>query len=274
MATLKFIIYFSKEQPMISRNALLTNMDVDTRVLEVNNRKDGFIMSRRYRREQESSLGIRLIIVIVILAVIWLNSNKDFIIYVWIGAGLLLTLGAVMFILYIKKKRASNEFDNGIDNDSIKVSRDDIIEANKYSSKELMTEAEKCFYGALTEIVGPDFIVQPQINLATIIKKESKKRYQNELYRNIDFGIIKKDNYELLLLIELNDKSHHEHKRIERDKKVKEICDLANIPLITFWLNMPNTKDYITSRIKQFVKLNDVASDEHVVSGNNGSEKS
>jgi len=146
MATLKFIIYFSKEQPMISRNALLTNMDVDTRVLEVNNRKDGFIMSRRYRREQESSLGIRLIIVIVILAVIWLNSNKDFIIYVWIGAGLLLTLGAVMFILYIKKKRASNEFDNGIDNDSIKVSRDDIIEANKYSSKELMTETEKCFF--------------------------------------------------------------------------------------------------------------------------------
>lgn len=226
MATLKFIIYFSKELPMISQNALLTNMDTDTRVLEGNNRRDGDIMSRS---RGKSSLGLRLIMVIVILVAIWLNSNKDFIIYVWIGAGLSLTLGVVMLILYIKKKRASNEFDNGIDNDSIKVSRDDIIEANKYSSKELMTEAEKCFYGALTEIVGPDFIVQPQINLATIIKKESKKRYQNELYRNIDFGIIKKDNYELLLLIELNDKSHHEHKRIERDKKVKEICDLANI---------------------------------------------
>lgn len=258
---------------MISQNALLTNMDVDTRVLEVNNRKDGFIMSRRYRREQESSLGIRLIIVIVILAVIWLNSNKDFIIYVWIGAGLLLTLGAVMFILYIKKKRASNEFDNEIINDSIKVSRDG-KEADKYSSKQLMTETEKCFFSALTEIVGPDFIIQPQISLASIIKKESRKRYQNELYRNVDFGIIKRDTYELLLLIELNDKSHHEHKRIERDKKVKEICDLANIPLITFWLNMPNTKDYITSRIKQFVKLNDVVANEHVVSGNNGSEKS
>lgn len=37
---------------------------------------------------------------------------------------------------------------------------------------------------------------------------------------------------------------------------------------------MPNTKDYITSRIKPFLKLDDVASDEHVVSGNNGSEKS
>lgn len=116
-----------------------------------------------------------------------------------------------------------------------------------------MTKAEELFYNTLTEIVGVEFIVQPQINLATIIKKESKVKYQNELYRNIDFGIFKKSNYELLLLIELNDNSHNDPKRKQRDTKVKNICSEANIPLITFWLSMPNTKDYISNRIKQFL---------------------
>ena len=67
------------------------------------------------------------------------------------------------------------------------------------------------------------------MNLASVIQKENTK-YRTELFRNIDFGIFNKD-FELLLLIELNDKSHIQRNRKIRDRKVKNILKECNIPL-------------------------------------------
>lgn len=50
-----------------------------------------------------------------------------------------------------------------------------------------MTETEKNFFVAIKNSVGTNYTVHPQINLATVIE------YQNELYRNVDFGVF--DNY-------------------------------------------------------------------------------
>ncbi|WP_242828597.1 DUF2726 domain-containing protein [Enterocloster clostridioformis] len=88
----------------------------------------------------------------------------------------------------------------------------------------------------------------PQVNLATIIQKTGEFKYQNELYRNIDFGIFDK-NYNILLLIELNDISHQQYKRRERDMKVKEIVKQADIKLINFYTDKPNKPEYVTKRI-------------------------
>ena len=65
-------------------------------------------------------------------------------------------------------------------------------------------------------------------NYYRYIKKNTK--YHTELFRNIDFGIFNKD-FELLLLIELNDKSHIQRNRKIRDRKVKNILKECNIPL-------------------------------------------
>ena len=73
-----------------------------------------------------------------------------------------------------------------------------------YSSKDsIMTDCERSFFDALTKILGSAYIIQPQINLASVINKDVHSRYQNELFRNIDFGIFDK-NYLLKLLIEIN----------------------------------------------------------------------
>ncbi len=74
-----------------------------------------------------------------------------------------------------------------------------------------------------------EYIIIPQVNLASVIQKENTK-YRTELFRNIDFGIFNKD-FELLLLIELNDKSHIQRNRKIRDRKVKNILKECNIPL-------------------------------------------
>lgn len=124
-----------------------------------------------------------------------------------------------------------------------------------YSAKvSLMTDCEKAFFETISKIIGTNYHIQPQINLASVVNKETQGRYQNELFRNIDFGVFD-SNYSLLLLIEINDQTHTQKNRIERDNKVKAICDEAGIPLVTFWTKYGINEQYIRSRLAQYLPL-------------------
>lgn len=117
----------------------------------------------------------------------------------------------------------------------------------EYSKRKLLSQSEISFYRKIKKIEAlGNFIVLPQINLASIITKVGK--YRNELFRNIDFGIFD-SNFDVLLLIELNDKTHKQYKRHKRDLKVQEICKNCNIKLITFYTSYPNEETYVINRI-------------------------
>lgn len=119
-----------------------------------------------------------------------------------------------------------------------------------YSKKQLMTKYERYFYDVLIELKDElNIEVMPQVNLGTIVNKKSNNRWQNELFRNIDFGIFTRDYEELLLLIEINDKTHNNYNRKHRDMKVDNIVNNAGIKLIKFYSNYPNKRDYIKNRI-------------------------
>lgn len=125
-----------------------------------------------------------------------------------------------------------------------------------YEQKKFMSYYEKYFYDILKDIERDyDVIVQPQINLASIIEKNIKHKYVNELFRNIDFGIFDKNFHKLLLAIEINDSSHLKKDRIIRDLKVEKILNQANIKLIKFYTNMPNEKLYVINRILTYLDL-------------------
>lgn len=128
----------------------------------------------------------------------------------------------------------------------------------QYQSKSLLTNYEKYFYDIIDSEFSNTYYIMPQVNLASIVNKikDFPTQYQNELYRNIDIGIFNKSSMTPLLLIEINDKTHNNKNRIARDNKVKEICSIANIPLITFYSNYPNKKDYIIKRIKETLSNN------------------
>ena len=90
-----------------------------------------------------------------------------------------------------------------------------------YEQKPLMSNYEFKFYKILEEL-KEEYEIMPQINLASIIKKINNNKYYSELFRNIDFAIFSKDYKELLLLIEINDKTHNELSRKDRDLKIKK----------------------------------------------------
>ena len=117
-----------------------------------------------------------------------------------------------------------------------------------YIQKPIMTEYEYKFYQILKKLEDK-YIIIPQLNLAAIVRKINNNKYYSELFRNIDFAIFSKDYKKLLLLIEINDQTHKNHKRKDRDLKVKKICNDIGVKLITFYTKYPNEKNYVINRI-------------------------
>lgn len=142
---------------------------------------------------------------------------------------------------------------------AILKSKNNTEQQNKplYNKKRLMTDIEKYFYNIITKHFNDKYIVVPQVNLASIVNKEKKYKneYQNELFRNLDFGIFDKETTSPLLMIEINDKTHNYKKRQYRDIKVKEILNTANINLITFYTEYSNKEDYVINRIKDNLSI-------------------
>ena len=128
------------------------------------------------------------------------------------------------------------------------------LRRNTYEEKNyFMTNCETDYFNAFRTILGENYIVQPQINLASIIDKPNQK-YRGELFRNIDFGIFDK-TYRLLLLIEINDKTHKEYNRAVRDKKVLSIYQKVGIPLITFWVHGKIDLNFIRNKLSNYIMI-------------------
>ena len=123
-----------------------------------------------------------------------------------------------------------------------------------YHKKSLLTEIEQKFYLKLQQVIGDKYLLQTQVNLASVVNKEAFG-YQNELFRNIDFGIFDKKTFACILLIELNDKTHLTRERMERDDKVRGILDDAGIPLLVFWTNEIKEIDDRAGRISKYINL-------------------
>lgn len=129
---------------------------------------------------------------------------------------------------------------------------DDYNDSVNYVQKKFLTNNEYNFLTKFIDLENELHVnIVPQVNLASIINKISDSRFNTELFRNIDFGIFTADYSKVLLLIELNDDSHNNYKRKERDIKVKKICNKAGIKLITFYTKYSNEKEYVKSRIKE-----------------------
>lgn len=144
--------------------------------------------------------------------------------------------------------KIKNLFDNN--NEVIIITEVPQKKYKYYIKKNIMTDYEKYFYNIFLELENEYNVkVQPQINLASIIKKVSNDNTYLDLYKNIDFGIFTKNYQELLLLIEINDKTHNLPHRKIRDEKVRKICEEAEIKLISFYSNYPNNKEYVKNRI-------------------------
>jgi very-short-patch-repair endonuclease len=108
----------------------------------------------------------------------------------------------------------------------------------KYGRKDfIMTRAEHECYDALVAEMGASYFFFPQIHLDAIVFPKNTQKDRLYAFRHInqkslDFVACGKETMRPLFAVELDDKTHSQPKRIERDKEVERILHGAGIPLI------------------------------------------
>ena len=116
----------------------------------------------------------------------------------------------------------------------------------------LVTKTEMEYLNCIKAVLPENCLVQAQANLASFIVRTDNARFQNELYRNVDF-IITDTAYRPLVVVEINDQTHLTEDRKERDRKVANICEEAGIPIIKLWTSYGVNQEYIRKRITEAV---------------------
>lgn len=159
----------------------------------------------------------------------------------------------IAYDLYIHESAINDTFIKHKKNQKLD-NQTNIESSTKYHIKaKTITENEKYFLDIIKKHFGKDYDIRVQVPLSSIIEKDKdfNGQYQSELNRVIDIGIFDKDTSYPLLLIEINDNTHHRKDRQIRDAKVKNICEQANIKLIAFWTEYSNTEKYVFNRVNE-----------------------
>lgn len=130
------------------------------------------------------------------------------------------------------------------------------------AEKTLITRTEQAFYEAIKMSLPAGYCVFPQINLECFINRTDGARYRNELFRIVDF-LVTDPTYRPTFVIEVNDRTHLNPDRRERDEKVQKICEEAGIPVLTLWASYGVNQEYIKERIDEILASLPVARVHH-----------
>jgi hypothetical protein len=98
----------------------------------------------------------------------------------------------------------------------------------------LMTNAERTFFKSLTQAVGNRYYIVPQVELCSIVEvatgEKEWRKYRNMIDRkSMDFVLFDPEYFTPQLVIELDDKTHEQEKRIKRDDFVDAVLEKAGI---------------------------------------------
>ena len=100
----------------------------------------------------------------------------------------------------------------------------------------LFSPTELAFWKVLTTACPPDLVVCPMVRLADLVKCD-RASFRNGMFnrmsqKHVDFVLIGADRGDILLVIELDDKSHLAPKRRARDELVDTILERAGILIL------------------------------------------
>lgn len=105
----------------------------------------------------------------------------------------------------------------------------------------LFSPAERSFLGVLAQAAEGRGIVFGKVRVADVlrpVKGLSRSRWQAAFNRisakHFDYVVCAPDTLEVMLVVELDDKSHAKSKRVDRDRLLESVCSSAQLPLHRF----------------------------------------
>lgn len=132
-----------------------------------------------------------------------------------------------------------------------------------YKKEYFMTRSEHEFFKILQRIVDENYYIFPQVNLDKIIYSKGKQSYKNPYYnkvarKSVDFVLFDKIDISPVLAIELDDPTHEQEDRKERDEFVDKVfahCGISILHLHEF-LREEVLKKMIIEKIRGYLPKN------------------
>jgi len=124
-----------------------------------------------------------------------------------------------------------------------------------YERADLFTAAEAAFFGVLMQAVGDRYLVLAKVRLADLVRVKglSGKDHvaaSNRIQRkHVDFVLCDRRRLETMCVIELDDRSHEQRERRERDTFVDGVFEAAGIPM----LRVPCRRTYDVAELRRQV---------------------
>jgi hypothetical protein len=98
---------------------------------------------------------------------------------------------------------------------------------------DFFSEAEASFYRLLSDVVGEDFVICPKVSLREIFfvsRPNQNMAFYNKIDRkHVDYLLCDARTLKPVLGIELDDKSHTQPDRVERDEFVEKVFACAGL---------------------------------------------
>jgi hypothetical protein len=128
-------------------------------------------------------------------------------------------------------------------------------------SNRLLTEGEKPFYRVLRTVVADSAIICPKVNLADVFYVDTRSKnaiaHRNRIkQKHVDFLLCSPDSMQPVLGVELDDSSHKQAKRIERDEFVDEVFAAAGLPILHIPAKAGYNAQELAAALAPYIGLN------------------
>ena len=149
---------------------------------------------------------------------------------------LLLLLGVIALLLALLQKRFPDLF-----KESKNESKPSYAHLHYQRKRELLSAAERSFFGVLEQAVGSNYCIFGKVSLSDVIgpakemdRGESQTAQNKIQAKHVDFVLCDPKDFSLVCAIELDDKSHRRKNRRERDEFVDWAFESAGLKLLHF----------------------------------------
>ena len=122
-----------------------------------------------------------------------------------------------------------------------KGNKDDIEDYPYEKEQTLFSAAERSFLGALEQAVDGKLRIMGKVRLADVVKvtrQNNKSTWQKAFNRiqskHLDFVACDSETLAVKFAVELDDKSHSQSARQERDSFLDKVLEAANVPVFHF----------------------------------------
>jgi hypothetical protein len=116
------------------------------------------------------------------------------------------------------------------------------LELSTYIAKsDLLSAAERSFLGVLVNAIGTDYVVAPKVRVADAIaprtgmsRSDWQRAFNRISAKHFDYLVCRASDFHIVAAVELDDKSHRQARRRERDEFLKAATQSADLPLLRF----------------------------------------